>query len=151
MKPTWQIRTNGKISDKHDFNECDRKVTETLSLIYGCNYCPIAYIIRPDKPIDWDPAVDATTEYEKLMYQLPLIGPAFEQDKEMVFSLIQLAVVQTATEMWIFDAVSARDGQSAMTALHNHYEGETELDVRATKAQQELDTLIYTDEQVMAF
>ena len=108
-------------------------------------------MIRPDKPAGWDPEVNAATEYEKLMYQLPLAGQAFEQDNERVFSLIQLAVVQTPAETWIFDAAAARNGRAAMQALRLHYEGEAELDIRATKAQQELDTLVYTNERSMPF
>ena len=145
------IRSLEKWTTNHDFDEWDRKVTETLSLIFGRNFAPIAYIIRPDKPAGWDPEVDATTEYEKLMYQLPLAGVAFEQDNERVFSLIQLAVVQTPAETWIFDAAAARNGRAAMQALRLHYEGEAELDIRATKAQQELDTLVYTNERTMPF
>ncbi len=122
-----------------------------MSLIYRRNYAPIAYVIRPDKPAGWDPELDATTEYEKLMYQLPLARVTFEQDNERVFSLIQLAVVQTAAETWIFDAAAARNGRAAMEALRLHYEGEAELDIRAMKAQQELDTLIYTNERSIAF
>lgn len=38
-----------------------------------------------------------------------------------------------------------------MHALRLHYEGEAELDIRATKAQQELDTLTYTNERNMSF
>ena len=129
----------------------DRKVTETLSLIYGRNYCPLAYVIRPDKPAEWDPVVDATTDYECLMYQLVLNGPAYDRDSEAVFSYIQLAVLQTLAENWIFDAVPGRDGRAAMRALRNHYQGEAELDVHATKAQQILDTLTYTSEKNMPF
>jgi hypothetical protein len=72
------IKSLEKWTDKVDFNDWDRKVTETLSLIYGRNYCPLAYVIRPDKPIGWDPLIDATTDYECLMYQLPLSGPAYD-------------------------------------------------------------------------
>ena len=145
------IKALEKWTTNHDFDEWDRKVTETLSLIYGRSFAPIAYVIRPDKPAGWDPAVDSTTEYERLMYQLPLAGAAFEQDNERVFSLIQLAVVQTAAETWIFDAATTRNGRAAMQALRLHYEGEAELDIRATKAQQELDTLVYTNERTMPF
>jgi hypothetical protein len=145
------IKSLEKWTTNHDFDEWDRKVTETLSLIYGRNFSPISYVIRPDKPAGWDPEVDATTGYEKLMYQLPLAGVAFEQDNERVFSLIQLAVVQTAAETWIFDAATARNGRAAMQALRLHYEGEAELDIHATKAQQELDTLVYTNERTMPF
>ena len=38
-----------------------------------------------------------------------------------------------------------------MQALRDHYEGDAELDVRATKAQQVLNTLVYTNEKTMAF
>ena len=57
---------------------------------------------------------------------------------------IQLAILLTLAEDWIFDAVPGRDGRAAMRALHNHYQGEAELDVHATKAQNILDTLTYT-------
>jgi len=145
------IKSLEKWSDKVEFDDWDRKVTETLSLIYGRNYCPIAYVIRPDKPPGWDPVTDAATDYERLTYQLALNGIAYEQDNEAVFSMIQLAVVHTPAETWIYDYVPGRDGRGAMRALCNHYEGEAELDVRATKAQQVLNTLTYTNEKVMSF
>ena len=70
-KPTSKNRDKGenikaleKWCDKYDFNDWDHKVTETLSLAYGCNYCSIAYVIRPDKPAGWDPAVNAVNDYE---------------------------------------------------------------------------------------
>ena len=95
------IKALEKWCDKYDFDDWDRKVTETLSLVYGRNYCPIAYVIRPDKPDGWDPVADAVNDYERLMYQLPLAGIAYEQDNETVFSFIQLAVVHTQAETWI--------------------------------------------------
>ena len=58
------IKALEKWCDKYDFDDWDRKVTETLSLVYGCNYCPIAYVIRPDKPAGWNPVVDAVNDYE---------------------------------------------------------------------------------------
>jgi len=145
------IKQLEKWSEKNDFDDWDRKVTETLSLVYGRQYCPLAYVIRPDKPAGWDPMVDATNDYERLMYQLPLNGTAYNRDNEAVFSYIQLAVLQTPAETWIFDAVAGRDGRAAMEALRLHYEGDAELDVRATKAQQTLDTLTYSSERNMPF
>ena len=145
------IKSLERWSEKVEFDDWDRKVTETLSLIYGRQYCPLAYVIRPDKPAGWDPLTDATTDYERLMYQLPLTGVAYNRDNETVFSMIQLSVVQTAAETWIYDHVPGRDGRGAMQALRNHYEGEAELDVRASKAQQTLDTLVYTNERTLAF
>jgi len=145
------IKALEKWCDKYDFDDWDRKVTETLSLVYGRNYCSIAYVIQPEKPAGWDPVVDAVNDYERLMYQLPLHGIAFEQDNETVFSFIQLAVVHTQAETWIFDHVPGRNGRGAMQALRNHYEGDAELDVQASKAQHVLDTLVYTNERHMTF
>lgn len=145
------IKSLEKWNDKLEFDDWDRKVTETLSLVYGRNYCPIAYVIRPDKPAGWDPAIDAVNDYERLMYQLPLNGVAYDQDNETVFSFIQLAVVHSQAETWIYDHVPGRDGRGAMRALRSHYEGEAELDVQASKAQQVLDTLVYTNEKQMTF
>ena len=145
------IKSLEKWSNKINFDDWDWKVTETLSLVYGRNYCPLAYVIRPDKPAGWDPVIDATSDYERLMYQLPLNGQAYNQDNEVVFSYVQLAVLQTLAENWIFDAVPGRDGRAAMRALRDHYQGEANLDVRATKAQQTLDTLTYTSEKNMPF
>jgi hypothetical protein len=113
------IKSLEKWSEKIDFDDWDRKVTETLSLMYGRNYCPISYVIRPDKPAGWDPNRDASTDYEKLMYLLPLNGVAYNRDNETVFSLIQLAVLQTPAETWIFDAVAGRDGRLAMRSLRS--------------------------------
>ena len=108
-------------------------------------------MIRPNKLAGWDPVIDAVNNYERLMYQLPLAGIAFDQDNETVFSLIQLAVVHTQLETWIYNHVPGRDGRGAMQALRNHYEGEAELDVQASKAHQVLDTLVYTNEKTMTF
>ena len=58
------IKALEKWCDKYDFDDWDCKVTETLSLVYGRNYCPIAYVIWPDKPAGWDPAVNAVNDYE---------------------------------------------------------------------------------------
>ena len=59
------IKALEKWCDKYDFDDWDRKVTETLSLVYGRNYCPIAYVIRPEKPAGWDPVVDTVNDYER--------------------------------------------------------------------------------------
>jgi hypothetical protein len=145
------IKSLEKWSEKTDFDDWDQKVTQMLSLIYRRQYCPIAYVIRPDKPQGWDPMVNAATDYERLMYQLPLQGVAYNRDNETVFLYIQLAELQMPAETWIFDAVAGRDGRAAMRALCCHYEGEAELDVRAMKAQQTLNTITYTSKRNMTF
>jgi hypothetical protein len=145
------VQNCDKGDDKINFDDWDRKVTETLSLVYGRQYCPLAYVIRPDKPAGWDPIVDSATDYERLMYQLPLNGAAYNRDNETVFSYIQLAVLQTPAETWIFDAIAGRDGRAAMLALRHHYEGAAKLDVCESKARKVLDDLVYTSERNMPF
>ena len=58
------IKALEKWCDKYDFDDWDRKVTETLSLVYGCSYCPIAFVIWSDKLAGWDPVNDAVNDYE---------------------------------------------------------------------------------------
>jgi hypothetical protein len=116
-----------KWNNKVVFNNWDRKVTKTLLLVYRRNYRPLVYVIRPDKPAEWDPLVDATTDYERLMYQLVLDGSANNRNNKAIFLYIQLAVLQMLAESWIFDAVPGRDGRATMRALHNHYHGKAKL------------------------
>ena len=92
------------------------KVTETLSLVNGHNYCPITCVIQPDKLAGWDPAVDAVNDYGRLMYQLPLHGIAFEC--QWYTPRPRLGYVTMTLE-----GIAA--GQCS------HYEDEAELDIEA--------------------
>jgi hypothetical protein len=67
------IKALEKWCDKYDFNDWNWKVTKTSSLIYGRNYCPIAYVIRPDKPAGWDPVADVVNNYKRLI-SFPWLG-----------------------------------------------------------------------------
>ncbi len=61
------IKALEKWCNKYDFDDWDRKVTETLSLVYGRKFCPIAYVIWPDKLAGWDPVVDAMNDSKRLL------------------------------------------------------------------------------------
>ena len=74
--------------DKVDFDDWDRKIMATLTLICGRHYYWLTYVIRPDKPVGWDPLIDAAKDYEWLMYQLPLTRVAYKWDNAQVFSNI---------------------------------------------------------------
>ena len=145
------IKSIKRWSEKIECEEWDRKVTETFSLIYRRHYCPITYVIRPDKTLGWDPLVNAMYNFERLMYQLPLNGIAYKHDNKTMFLTIKIAVGNTPAETWIYDYVPGRDGCGAMRALHDHFEGEAELDVRATKVPQTLDTLVYMNKRIIPF
>jgi hypothetical protein len=45
----------------------------------------ILYTIRPDKPDEWDPVTDATSDKERIMYQVLLTGTVFETDNKRVW------------------------------------------------------------------
>ena len=60
-------------------------------------------------------------------------------------------MVQTVARSWIHDAIAARDGLESMLMLRAHYKGEAKLDVLTTKAQQDLDTLVYTNKPTVTF
>lgn len=61
-----------KYGDKIEFDVWYERVTDVLNMIYGSNLCPTAYVVRLDKPDNWDPDIDARTNLEWLTYQLEL-------------------------------------------------------------------------------
>jgi hypothetical protein len=91
-----------RFDPKVDFDDWDKLVTETLSMIHGAQYTGIAYGIRPDnKPAGWNPITDANTDYERLLYQTPLHGPKYEVDNASVFTLIYMSVLEMPAFTWV--------------------------------------------------
>ena len=56
----------------------DKKVENALSMKRGVTGIPLDYIVRRDKDPGWDPTTDADNEHEKLIYQVKLVGNAFD-------------------------------------------------------------------------
>jgi hypothetical protein len=112
-----------KYDNKLEFDEWYERVNDVLNMIYGSNLCPIAYVIRLDKPDTWDPEVDARTDMERLTYQLALNGPEFENDNQEVFKLLKNAVNGTEALSYIKDFILPQDGRGVMMELRQRFEG----------------------------
>ena len=105
--------------DWFDWAESFESLCETKQ---GVENVPISYVIRRDKPADWDPTM-AITENERLKYQVALGGDAFIKDNEVVWSLLHNCCVGTPVYDWIREYGERKDGRSAWLALVEKSEG----------------------------
>ena len=140
-----------KYDDKGEFDEWFERVTDVLNMIYGSYMCPLAYVIRLDQPAGWDPDVDARTDNERLVYQLALNGPEYNNDNQEVFKLLKNAVNGTEAQSYIEDYVVAQDGRGAMMELRRRFEGPNANETRCTKALSQLESLVYKNERETPF
>ena len=113
--------------------------------------CPLAYVICLDQPAGWDPDVDARTDNERLVYQLALNGPEYNNDNQEVFKLLKNAVNGTEAQSYIEDYVVAQDGRGAMMELRRRFEGPNANETRCTKALSQLESLVYKNERETPF
>ena len=99
----------------------------------GVNGVPTSYVIRRDKPAGWTPD-QALTESEKLKYQVPLTGAAYDRDNEVVWSLLHNCCVGTPVYDWIREYGDTKDGRSAWRALVAKCEGTESMNKRLSVA-----------------
>ena len=140
-----------KYDDKIEFDEWYERVTDVLNMIYGSNLCPIAYVVRLDKPDNWDPEIDARTDLERLTYQLALNGSEFDNDNQEVFKLLKNAVNGTEALSYIEDFILPQDGRGAMMELRQRFEGPNASESRCTKALALLESIVYKNERETPF
>lgn len=140
-----------KYDDKMEFDEWFERVQDVLNMIYGSNLCPISYVVRVDKPDNWDPKVDARTNLKQLMYQLELAGPEFEVDNTEVFKLLKNSVNGTEAASYIEDYTLPQDGRGAMLELRRRFEGPNASDTRCAKALTVLESITYKNEKETPF
>ena len=140
-----------KYDDKGEFDEWFERVTDVLNMIYGSYMCPLAYVIRLDQPAGWDPEVDARNDNERLVYQLALNGPEYNNDNQEVFKLLKNAVNGTEAQSYIEDFVVAQDGRGAMMELRRRFEGPNANETRCAKALSQLESLVYKNERETPF
>lgn len=140
-----------KYDDKIEFDEWFERVTDVLNMIYGSNLCPLAYVIRLDQPDGWDPVFDARTDAERLMYQLALDGPEYNNDNHEVFKLLKNAVNGTEALSYVEDFVLAQDGRGAMMELRRRFEGPNADQTRCSKALSMLEAIVYKNERETPF
>jgi hypothetical protein len=106
------------------------------------------YVVRKDPPVGWT----RTSREDRLNFYAPLMGPFYAQDNQKVHRVTTKQwTLNSATFAWIrlFDKVE--DGCGAITAMHEHYDGPDKMDKKLGKAEAELNTIHYHNEQSMTF
>jgi len=121
----------------------------------GVGGAPLRYVICEDKLPGWDPATDATNEMERLMYQVQLTGPKFEQDNCHLLQILKESCIGDKAYEWIRSYDAMMDGREAMIALCTHYEGTDQKDKRSIVAEANINTgpggLYYRNETAFSF
>ena len=117
------------------YYDWDKKVENALAMKVGVTGLPLDYVIRRDKDPGWDPAFNAANEHEKLIYQVSLTGPAFQQDTRKVFNCLKQVLLGTPPWEWVRHLEHTQDGRLAMAALRIHYEGQDAVDRRVGIAE----------------
>ena len=61
----------------------------------------ILNVIRPDEPSGWDPVTDATSDKERIMYQVLITGPVFDTDNKRVWDELKKRTTTSNAFEWI--------------------------------------------------
>jgi hypothetical protein len=113
------------------------------------------YVVRKVPPGGWAP----TSREDRLKYNAPLAGPFYAQDNRKVYAqdnrkvyrLTKQWTLNTTAFAWIRPFDQVEDGRGAVAAMQEHYDGPGKTAKKLTKAEAELRTIHYRNEQSMTF
>ena len=129
-----------------DFNMHESAFLNLLAQMRGAVGEPLRYIACAQvAPADF---VDTV---EERMYQLPLNGPAFEEDNRAVYRKLKSFLIKTPSYAWIESYDSTENGRDAYLTWLEHYNGEGELSKRTAMAKAKIDQAHYKSEKSMSF
>ena len=120
-----------KFNEKSDFADWDDSVTETLGRKMGAFQAPMDYLVRETQPAGFVPR----NPKEALKYALPFLGRKYEKDNSLLFSMLNVAVLNTPAWTYVNAFKTTLDGRAAMTALRNHYDGDASNNKKLVKYQ----------------
>lgn len=108
------------------------------------NVAPVrmAYLIRSnDDPMPG--TTDFADEDDRRVKTYPLAGEDFETDNKQLFDYLEESLTDTSFYCHIKGYARMKNGRGAWLALVNALEGDAHLGIRATRAKQRLQTVIY--------
>jgi hypothetical protein len=117
-----------------------------LYSVRGKSKVPLSYIICLN---DVDPA-QATTEYQRMLWQAPHTGYAFVDDNHEVYRCYKDMMIDTVRWTW-FNQARKGDGRHVHTIITTHYRGTAETVRRAAEAESMLERLHYKSEASFSF
>jgi hypothetical protein len=120
----------------------ERTFENYLDALKGKSKIPLSYIIRP---AGVDPAT-ATSDYQRMIWQAPHAGYAFEEDNREVYRIYKDLMIGTDGWTW-FHRAPEGDGRSAHILIVEHYRGTAETARRAAEAEARLAKLFYAGEK----
>ena len=129
-----------------DFDTHEDAFLNLLAQTYGVQNEPIRYVVRPEVV----PNQFASQEEER-MFQIPLVGTAFDSDNRAVYRKLKAFLINTPGWAWIEPFNGTENGRQAFRAWSDHYNGEGELSKRTALAKQRLEQLHYKNEKSMTF
>jgi hypothetical protein len=86
-----------------------------------------------------------------LKYNAPLTGPFYLQDNQKVYHVTKQWTLNTPAFAWVRPYDSTEDGRAAIAAMRDHYDGPGETAKKLARAEAELKTIHYRNEQSMTF
>ena len=132
--------------DPEDFETYETAFINLLAQTYGAQGANLKYVVR-DTVV---PAVFAD-DAERRVYQLPLVGEAFDMDSKSVYRLLKSFLVNTPGWTWIESFDTTENGRGAFLAWADHYNGQGELSKRTAMAKARVKNLFYKNERSLPF
>ena len=98
-------------------------------------------------PPGWLP----TSRDDRLKYNAPLDGPYYNQDNQKVYRVTKQWTLNSTAFAWVRPFDNSENGRAAVAAMRDHYDGPGETAKKLAKAEAELKTIHYRNEQSMTF
>jgi hypothetical protein len=107
----------------------------------------LEYVVRKPMPPGWLP----TSRDDRLQYNAPLVGPYYTQDNQKVYRVTKQWTLNSTAFAWVRPYDNAENGRAAVAAMRDHYDGPGETAKKLARAEAELKTIHYRNEQSMTF
>jgi hypothetical protein len=129
---------------------------EQLARFTGIGGRPLAYVIRerPQVPAEADdqlygrPGSNYGNIRDEIVQRAAHAGTPWNEDNKRVFELLRDSISDfEEVKVWIKGFVRAKDGRGAWEAFKAHYLGSSQLDGIAERADQRIESLIYSGEK----
>jgi hypothetical protein len=122
--------------DPDDFDTHEDAFLNLMSQTFGVLEEPLRYIVRPATT---PTAFGTSDEEERMLYQFPLEGGAFQMDNQTVYRKLKAFLIDSPGWAWIEPHDMAENGRNAYLAWIAHYNAEGELIKRTALAKAKIE------------
>jgi hypothetical protein len=132
--------------DPDDFDIHEDAFLNLLAQISGSQKESLCYVVRAEVA-----PTDFVDDWEEHMFQIPLNGPEYQEDRRAVYRLLKSFLIDTAGWAWIESFNAMENGRGAFWAWANHYNGQGKLSKQTSLAKANVESLHYRNERSMSF